>query len=159
MSSFLLYAAISFSSFPCKSACRDLKPALISVSRHVLILSDWLSSALPQNKTVALTKIKADMMDYLSAAAFKSLHADFHKKQFDFWRGRTDGGFPSSQEVSPVFTPFLVFVLLHVNQFQSERVVWQTDTPPAPWTGLNQPENVDNVDSAWLQGDDHRSGL
>lgn len=46
---------------------------LISVSQHVLILSDWLSSALPQNRTVALSKIKADMMDYLSAAALCTL--------------------------------------------------------------------------------------
>lgn len=34
-----------------------------------------------------------------------------------------------------------------------------TDTPPSPWTGPNQPENVDNVGSAWLQGDKHTGDL
>lgn len=32
-------------------------------------------------------------------------------------------------------------------------------TPPSPWTGPNQPENVDNVGSAWLQGDKHTEDL
>lgn len=35
----------------------------------------------------------------------------------------------------------------------------RADMPPSPWTGPNQPENVDNVGSAWLQGDKHTGDL
>lgn len=67
------------------------------------------------------------------------------------------------QEVSAAaFRPFLVSVWFHVNQFEREEPAWfhrRADTPPSSWTGPNQPENVDNVGSAWLQGDKHTGDL
>lgn len=97
----------------------------------------------------------------LPATGFKSLHAEFHEKQFGFMKNTHDSQgdcvFRPVQEVSAAaFRPFLVSVWFHVNQFEREEPAWfhrRADTPPSPWTGPNQPENVDNVGSAWLQGD------
>lgn len=97
----------------------------------------------------------------LCGTIFKSLHAEFHEKQFGFMKNTHDSQgdcvFRPVQEVSAAaFRPFLVSVWFHVNQFKREEPAWfhrRADTPPSPWTGPNQPENVDNVGSAWLQGD------
>lgn len=83
----------------------------------------------------------------IMSAGFKSLHVEFHEKQLGFKKNTHDCEGPCViqpvQEVSPVaFTPFLVFMVLHVNQLEWEESVWfgrQADTPPAPQTGLNQP--------------------
>lgn len=76
---------------------------------------------------------------------------------------RGDCVFRPVQEVSAAaFRPFLVSVWFHVNRFEREEPAWfhrRADTPQSPWTGPNQPENVDNVGSAWLQGDKHTGDL
>lgn len=65
----------------------------------------------------------------LPATGFKSLHAEFHEKQFGFMENTHDSQgdcvFRPVQEVSAAaFRPFLVSVWFYVNQFEREEPAW-----------------------------------
>lgn len=61
----------------------------------------------------------------LCGTIFKSLHAEFHEKQFGFMKNTHDCVFQPVQEVSAAaFRPFLVSVWFHVNQFEREEPAW-----------------------------------
>lgn len=139
--------------------CNQSSEVIICVSQQVFV--PWRLILRCTGRSCISDRHTDTVWNNLPAAGFKSLHAEFHEKQFGFMKNTHDSQedcvFRPVQEVSAAaFRPFLVSVWFHVNQFEREEPAWfhrRADTPPSPWTGPNQPENVDNVGSAWLQGD------